>query len=104
MVLTIKFIYGNCVHQFNRPNVILQGLDAPSLIMVITCSRSATVQMLGRHRPEAALYESFRCYFGKAVAVNRPDTRSSHSDTLEYFGHNVLLKYQIGTKLASLES
>jgi hypothetical protein len=37
-----SFIYGSCVHQFNRPDVSLQGPDAPSLIMVISCSRSAT--------------------------------------------------------------
>jgi hypothetical protein len=42
-----SFIYGNCVHQFNRPDVSLQGPDAPSLIMVISCSRSATVWTLG---------------------------------------------------------
>jgi hypothetical protein len=40
------FIYGNCVHQFNRPDVSLQGPDAPSLIMLISCSQSATVRML----------------------------------------------------------
>jgi len=50
-----SFIYGNCVHQFNRPDVSLQGPDAPSLIMVISCSRSLTVQTLGQHRPDAAL-------------------------------------------------
>jgi hypothetical protein len=43
-----SFIYGNCVHQFNRPDVKLQGPNAPSLIMVISCSRSATVRMLGQ--------------------------------------------------------
>jgi len=75
-----------------------------SLIMVITCSQSATVRTLGQHRPDTALYGSFQCYFGKAVAVDRPNARSSCLDTLGYFGHNVLLKYQIGTKLASLES
>jgi hypothetical protein len=64
------------VHQFNHPNISLQGLNAQSLIMVITCSQSATVQMLGQHRTDAALYESFQCYFGKAVAVDRPDARS----------------------------
>jgi len=42
-----SFIYGNCVHQFNRPDVSLQGPDAPSLIMVILYSRSATVRTLG---------------------------------------------------------
>jgi hypothetical protein len=99
-----SFIYGNCVHQFNLPDVSLQGPDAPSLIMVISCSRSVTVRTLGQHRPDAALYRSFQCYFGKAVAVDRPDVRSSRPDTLEYFGHNFLLKYQIGTKSASLES
>jgi hypothetical protein len=50
-----SFIYGNCVHQFNRLDVSLQGPDAPSLIMVISCSRSATVRTLGQHRPDAAL-------------------------------------------------
>jgi hypothetical protein len=50
-----SFIYGNCVHQFNRPEVSLQGPDAPSLIMVISYSRSATVRTLGQHRPDAAL-------------------------------------------------
>jgi hypothetical protein len=49
------FIYGNYVHQFNRPKVSLQGPDAPSLIMVILCSRSVTVRTLGQHCPNAAL-------------------------------------------------
>jgi hypothetical protein len=71
-----SFIYGNCVHQFNRPDVSLQGPDAPSLIMVISCSRSATVQTLGQHRPGAALYGSFQFYFGKAVAIDRLGTWS----------------------------
>jgi hypothetical protein len=42
-----SFIYENCVHQFNSPDVSLQGPDAPSLIIVISCSRSATVRTLG---------------------------------------------------------
>jgi len=50
-----SFIYGNCVHQFNRPDVSLQGSDAQSLIMVISCSRSATVRTLRQHRPDVAL-------------------------------------------------
>jgi hypothetical protein len=50
-----SFIYGNYVHQFNRPDVSLQGPDAPSLIMVISCSRSATIRTLGKHRLDAAL-------------------------------------------------
>jgi hypothetical protein len=50
-----SFIYGNYVHQFNRPDVSLQGPDTPSLIMIISCSRSATVRTLGQHRPDAAL-------------------------------------------------
>jgi hypothetical protein len=49
------------------------------------------------------LWEELR-YFGKAVAVDRPDARSSHPDTLQYFNHNFLFKYQIGMKLVSLES
>jgi hypothetical protein len=50
-----SFIYGNYVHQFYRPDVSLQGPDAPSLIMVISCSRSVTARTLGQHRPDAAL-------------------------------------------------
>jgi hypothetical protein len=42
--------------------------------------------------------------FGKAVAVDRPEARSSRPDTFRYFGHNFLLKYRIGTKSASLEN
>jgi hypothetical protein len=49
-------------------------------------------------------YGSFQGYFGKAVAVDRPDAQSSSSDTLQYFDHNFLLKYRIGMKLVSLES
>jgi len=65
--------------KFNRPDVSLHGLDdqasfmeiactsstvktspfrvrtLQSLIMVISCSQSATVQTLGQHRPNAAL-------------------------------------------------
>jgi hypothetical protein len=56
------------------------------------------------HHPDAALYGSFQCNVGKAVAVDRPDARSSRPDNLGYFGHNVLLKYRIGMKSALLES
>jgi hypothetical protein len=41
---------------------------------------------------------------GKAVAVDRPDARSSRPDALRYFDHNSLLKYRIGMKSTSLES
>jgi hypothetical protein len=64
--------------KFNRPDVSLHGPDdqgsymeiactsstvrtlafkvrTPSLIMVISCSQSATVRTLGQHRPDAAL-------------------------------------------------
>jgi len=61
--------------------------------MVITCSRSATIQT----RP---CYGNFQCYFGKAVAVDRPDAGSSRSNTLGYFDHNFLVKYRIGTKIS----
>jgi hypothetical protein len=60
-----SFIYGNCVHQFNRPDVSLQGPDAPSLIMVISCSRSATVRTLGKHRPDPALLWKLSVLFWK---------------------------------------
>jgi len=55
-----SFIYGSCVHQFNRPDVSLQGPDTLSLIMVISCSRSATVRTLGQHRPDARATPSGR--------------------------------------------
>jgi hypothetical protein len=42
-------------------------------------------------------YGSFQRYLGEVVAVDRPNT-------LGYFGHNVLLKYRIVMKLASLKS
>jgi hypothetical protein len=50
--------------------------ERSDLIMEIAYSRSAIVRTLGQHRPH----------------------------TLLYFDHNFLLKYRIGTKLASLES
>jgi hypothetical protein len=50
-----SFKYGNYVYQFNSPDISLQGPDAPSLIMVITYSRSATVRTLGQHRPDVTL-------------------------------------------------
>jgi hypothetical protein len=50
------------VHQFNRPDISLQGPDAQSLIMVITCSQSATV----RTRP---CYESFQRYFERRLQL-----------------------------------
>jgi len=49
------------------------------------------------------LWEELR-YFGKAVAIVHPDARSSRPDTLQYFDHNILLKYRIVMKLVSLES
>jgi hypothetical protein len=49
------------------------------------------------------LWEELR-YFGKPVAVDRPDAWSSLPDALQYFDHNFLLKYRIGMKLVSLES
>jgi hypothetical protein len=49
-------------------------------------------------------YGSFQRYFGKAVAIDHLDARSSHLDTLQYFDHNFLLKYRIEMKLVSLES
>jgi hypothetical protein len=44
-----SFIYGNCVHQFNRPDISLSGPDAQSLYMVMTCSQSETVRTIGHH-------------------------------------------------------
>jgi hypothetical protein len=93
------------VHQFNRPDITLQGSDAPKPYY-------GNYVQLKCNRPDARatpserglVMESFQCYFGKAVAVDRPDAQSSHPDALQYFDHNFLLKYQIGTKSASLES
>jgi hypothetical protein len=60
-----SFIYGNCVHQFNPLDVCLQGPDTPSLIMVISCSRSATVRTLGQHRLDVALLWELSVLFWK---------------------------------------
>jgi hypothetical protein len=55
-------------------------------------------------RPDVnPLWEELR-YFGKVVAIDRPDARSSLPDALQYFDHNFLLKYWIGVKLVSSES
>jgi len=43
----------------------LQGPNAQSLIMVITCSRSAIVQTLGQHRPDEALLWKLSVLFWK---------------------------------------
>jgi hypothetical protein len=75
--------------KFNHPDVSLHGLDdqasymeivctsstvrtspfkvrtLQSLIMVITCSQSATVRKLGQHRPEAALLWKLSMLFWK---------------------------------------
>jgi hypothetical protein len=42
-----------------------KGLDSPSLLMVITCSWSATVRTLGQHRPNAALLWKLSVLFWK---------------------------------------
>jgi hypothetical protein len=55
-------------------------------------------------RPDVDLLWEELCYFGKAVAVDRPEDRSSRLDALQYFDHNFLLKYRIVMKLVSLES
>jgi hypothetical protein len=40
-----SFIYGNCVHQFNRPDVSLHGPDDQASYMEIACT-SSTVRTL----------------------------------------------------------
>jgi hypothetical protein len=45
----VSIRYGNCMHQINHPKDHFLGLDARSLDMEITCSRSATVQTTGHH-------------------------------------------------------
>jgi hypothetical protein len=124
-----RFYIRQDVHtKFNHPDVRLHGLDDQASYMEIACTSSTvrtsafkvrTLQALlwqfrvAKVQPSGCLgntvrtrpcYGSFQCYFGKVVAVDHPDARSSRSDTLGYFGHNVLVKYRIGTKLASLES
>jgi hypothetical protein len=66
---------------FDRPDVSLQSLDAPSLIVVITCSRSATVRTLGKHRPDVALLWKLSVLFWKG-SCNLPSGRS-----VKLFGH-----------------
>jgi len=39
-----SFIYGNCVHQFNRLDVSLHGPDTPRLDMEIECRHCADVR------------------------------------------------------------
>jgi len=82
------------VHQFNRPDISLKGPDAPSLIMVITCSRNAvnrdsTIQSEVRRnssslsavwtivpsRPDAYCF----CFFRSDDVPSRPDTVSPAS-------------------------
>jgi len=65
MVRTIKH-HGNCVHQFNRLDVSLQGPDTQSLIMVITCSWTATVRTLGQaiQTPFGILFITFYSNIG----------------------------------------
>jgi hypothetical protein len=48
-------------------------------------------------RPDVDLIRIELCYFGKAVAIDRPDD-------FQYFDHNFLLKHRIEMKLVSLES
>jgi hypothetical protein len=55
-------------------------------------------------RPDVDLLWEELCYFGKAIAVDRSDARSSCLEALQYFDHNFLLKYRIGMKLVSLKS
>jgi hypothetical protein len=51
-----SLIYGNCVQQYNHPNVILHGSDTLGLDMEIACSKSATAQTLGQHSLDATLF------------------------------------------------
>jgi hypothetical protein len=60
-----SIIYRNCVHQFNYLDISLQGPNPQSLIMVITCSQSATVQTLGKHCPNAVLLWKLSMLFWK---------------------------------------
>jgi len=117
-VRTMFYIRQDVHTKFNRPDVSLHGPDDQASYMEIACT-SSTVRTSAFRVPDAPKYnrpdaratpsghnlimKSFQRYFGKAVAVDRPDARSSRLDTLAYFSHNFLLKYRIGTKLASLE-
>jgi hypothetical protein len=55
-----SFIYGNCVHQFNRLDVSLHGPDTPSLDMEIECS----------HHPDARVTPSGRGSFRERISAN----------------------------------
>jgi hypothetical protein len=85
-----SIIYENCVHQFNRPNISLQGPDTQSLIMVITCSRSATVQTLGRppsgrkHQASGRPCRIFQYCISNTETVARP-TRVPETSILTCF-------------------
>jgi len=48
----VSIRFGNCVHQINCPDNHPLGPDARSLVMEITCSKSATVRTTRQHRPD----------------------------------------------------
>jgi len=63
----MSIIYESCVHQINRLNDHSFGSDARSLCMKITCSRSAIIQTIGQHSPDAAQNrKEFQWNFRKA--------------------------------------
>jgi hypothetical protein len=64
----VSIIYGNCVHQINRPDNHSLGPEQ-SLDMEIACSESATVWTTGQHRPDVAqIRKEFQRNFGKPIA------------------------------------
>jgi hypothetical protein len=82
------------VHQFNRPDISLKGPDAPSLIMVITCSQNAvnsdsTIQSeVRRHSSSLSAVRTivpsrpdpyYSCFFRPDDVPSRPDTISPTS-------------------------
>jgi hypothetical protein len=63
-----SYIYGNCVHQINRPEDHSYGPDVRSLNMEIVCSEGATVRTTGQHHPdEAQIRKEFQRNFGKSM-------------------------------------
>jgi hypothetical protein len=63
-----SYLYGNCMHQINRPNDHSLGPDTRSLNMEIACSWSATVRMTGQHHSNSAQIKEFQGNFGKPIA------------------------------------
>jgi hypothetical protein len=57
------------MHQINRSDDMIYGLDARNLDMGTACSEGATYRMIGQHRLDAAQFrKEFQQNFGNPIA------------------------------------